>query len=143
MHPHSPEKSEKDWDYFQISGNMNPKFIPDGHGYAELIVVVSSLAIIYSYCIGRQIYSITGLSSRIRMSALVSLIQKLTAWTRMRRATCSLPTRRSRGIGKYTEEWTIRLCTLLEKRCVTSLTYARYFMSNELNMFMRRRTPVP
>lgn len=35
------EKSEKDWEYFRVSGSMNPRFVPDGHGHAELVILVS------------------------------------------------------------------------------------------------------
>lgn len=113
------EKSEKDWEYFRVAGSMNPRFIPDGHGHAELVILVSHPHTLSP----RKCPENNECASRVDSSVRVSSTRRSTAWMRTRRATCLRRTRRSRGTGKCTAGWTIRSCIRLERRCVeTNLT---------------------
>lgn len=92
-------KSEKDWEYFRIAENMNPIFILDGNGYAELVIIVRA------HATSRYLETLlTVLLSRVSTSTLPFSTQKSTVWTRMRRVIYSLPTLPSLVIGKCTEE---------------------------------------
>ncbi|OBZ79958.1 L-aminoadipate-semialdehyde dehydrogenase large subunit [Grifola frondosa] len=39
MSPIMPEKPIDDWDYFRISGSIKARFIPDGHGHFEFVIM--------------------------------------------------------------------------------------------------------